>query len=261
MTDIQAFILGLVQGLTEFLPVSSSGHLELGNHLFHHSGGENLLFTITVHLATVFSTLVVFRHEIIRLVQGGLTFRANQETNYLLKLLFSAIPVAIIGFFFRKDVESLFTGNLLLVGSCLLVTAGLLCLAHFYHRKASGEITWGHSMVIGIAQAIAILPGLSRSGSTISTGILLGIKREVVARFSFLMVLLPVLGASFMDFFVSKPITISGIGWVPLAIGFVTAFLSGWLACQWMMKMVTRGNLIYFAIYCSIVGLIAIFAA
>lgn len=261
MTDFQAFILGLVQGLTEFLPVSSSGHLELGNHLFHHTGGENLLFTVTVHLATVLSTLVVFRYEILRLVQGGLTFRTNQETLYLLKLLFSAIPVAIIGFFFRKEVESLFTGNLLLVGGCLLVTAGLLYLAHFYRRKASGEITWGHSMVIGIAQAIAVLPGLSRSGSTIATGILLGVKREAVARFSFLMVLLPVLGASFMDFFVSTPGTVSGIGWVPLAIGFVTAFLSGWLACQWMISLVTKGKLIYFAIYCSIVGLIAIFAA
>jgi undecaprenyl-diphosphatase len=261
MTDFQAFILGLIQGLTEFLPVSSDGHLELANHIFHHSGGENFLFTIYVHIATVLSTIVVFRHEIVNLLKKGVSFHINQETVYLTKLLFSAIPVAILGLFFRKEVESLFNGNILLVGICLLITAGLLFLAHFYRGKSSKEISWWHSMVIGIAQALAVLPGLSRSGSTIATGILLGNKKEEITRFSFLMVLFPIMGAMFLDFIKAKPASGSGIGLLPLAIGFVTAFTTGLLACKWMIGMVNRGKLIYFAVYCSIVGLIAIFAA
>jgi undecaprenyl-diphosphatase len=261
MTEIQAFLLGLVQGLTEFIPVSSSGHLELGNHLFHNTGGENLIFTVTVHAATVLSTLVVLRKEIFSLLLNGLTFRQNEDTIYISKLLLSAIPVAILGLFFREEVESLFTGNLAIVGTCLLITAILLIFAHFYKGKQNQEISWAHSLIIGLAQAVAVLPGLSRSGATISTGILLGNDRKEVARFSFLMVMLPVIGAVVLDFLTLKHKSEISIGILPLFIGFITAFLSGWFACKWMISVVSRGKLIYFAIYCLIVGLIAIFAA
>jgi undecaprenyl-diphosphatase len=261
MTEIQAFILGLLQGLTEFIPVSSSGHLELGNHLFHNTNGENLIFTITVHAATVLSTLVVFRHEILSLLRNGLTLRINEDTVYISKLLLSAIPVAILGLFFRDDVESLFSGNLTVVGTCLLGTASLLMFAHFYRGKQEHKISWMHSLIIGLAQAVAVLPGLSRSGATISTGILLGNDRKEIARFSFLMVILPVLGAATLDLLTLKHNSVISIGILPLSTGFITAFFSGWLACKWMIGMVSRGKFIYFSIYCLIVGLIAIFAA
>jgi len=261
MTEIQAFLLGLVQGLTEFIPVSSSGHLELGNHLFHNTGGENLIFTVTVHAATVLSTLVVLRKEIFSLLLNGLTFRQNEDTIYISKLLLSAIPVAILGLFFREEVESLFTGNLAIVGTCLLITAILLIFAHFYKGKQNQEISWAHSLIIGLAQAVAVLPGLSRSGATISTGILLGNDRKKVAKFSFLMVMLPVIGATALDFISLMHKSEINIRIMPLSIGFITAFLSGWIACKWMISVVSRGKLIYFAIYCLIVGLIAIFAA
>jgi undecaprenyl-diphosphatase len=261
MTEIQAFLLGLLQGLTEFLPVSSSGHLELGNHLFHTTSSENLEFTITVHAATVLSTLVVFRKEILGLLLNGLTFKRKEDTVYISRLLLSAIPVAILGLFFRDEVESLFTGNLTVVGTCLLITATLLIFAHYYRGKQSHTIRWTDSLVIGIAQAVAVLPGLSRSGATISTGILLGNDRKEVARFSFLMVMLPVIGAVLLDFMTLKQSSEFTMGFLPLSIGFITAFFSGWLACKWMIGIVSRGKLIYFAIYCIIVGLIAIFAA
>jgi undecaprenyl-diphosphatase len=261
MTEIQAFLLGLVQGLTEFIPFSSSGHLELGNHLFHISNGENLTFTLTVHVATVLSTLVVFRKEILDLFLNGITFRHREDTIYISKLLLSAIPVVILGLFFRDDVENLFDGNLTIVGTCLLVTASLLMFAHFYKGKKDHKISWMHSLIIGLAQAVAVLPGLSRSGATISTGILLGNDRKEVARFSFLMVIIPILGAAALDFMTLIHKSEINIGILPLSIGFTTAFLSGWLACKWMIRIVSRGKLIYFAIYCIIVGLIAIFAA
>jgi undecaprenyl-diphosphatase len=261
MTGIQAFLLGLLQGLTEFIPVSSSGHLELGNHLFHNTSGDNLIFTITVHAATVLSTLVVFRKEILGLLVNGLTFKHNEETVYISKLLLSAIPVAILGLYFRDEVENLFTGNLTVVGTCLLITATLLIFAHYYRGKQKHPIRWIDSVVIGVAQAVAVLPGLSRSGATISTGILLGNDRKEVARFSFLMVMLPVTGAVALDLMTLKKHSEIIIGILPLSIGFITAFFSGWLACKWMIGIVSRGKLIYFAIYCIIVGLIAIFAA
>lgn len=261
MTEIQAFLLGMLQGLTEFLPVSSSGHLEIGNHLFGIGNGENLTFTLTVHAATVLSTVVVFRKDIRDIILKVLTFKQNEELVFTGKLLFSVLPVAVVGLFYREEVESLFTGNLILVGICLLVTSALLLFAHLYKRESKREIGWLHSLVIGIAQAIAVLPGLSRSGLTIATGILLGNDRREVARFSFLMVLLPVTGAIILDI-LGKPSGQSvGIGFLPLTIGFVTAFFFGWLACRWMIRLVTRGKLIYFALYCFIVGLIAIFAA
>jgi undecaprenyl-diphosphatase len=261
MTEIQAFLLGLLQGLTEFIPVSSSGHLELGNHLFQNTSGENLVFTLTVHAATVLSTLVVFKKEILDLLLNGLTFKHKENTVYISRLLFSAIPVAILGFFFRDEVESLFTGNLMVVGTCMLITATLLIFAHYYRGKQNHKIRWTDSMVIGLAQAVAVLPGLSRSGATISTGILLGIDRKEVARFSFLMVMLPVIGAMALDFMTLRHNSEINIGILPLSIGFITAFFSGWLACKWMIGLISRGKLIYFSIYCIIVGLIAIFAA
>jgi undecaprenyl-diphosphatase len=261
MTEIQAFLLGLLQGLTEFIPVSSSGHLELANYLFHNASGENLIFTITVHAATVLSTLVVFRKEILGLLLNGLTFRNKEDTIYISRLLISVIPVAILGLFFRDEVESLFTGNLTVVGTCLLVTATLLFFAHFYRGKQNHKIGWIHSLIIGLAQAVSVLPGLSRSGATISTGILLGNDRKEVARFSFLMVLLPVIGAVALNFMTLKHNGEISIGILPLSIGFITAFFSGWLACKWMIGIVSRGKLIYFAIYCIIGGLFAIFAA
>jgi undecaprenyl-diphosphatase len=261
MTEIQAFLLGLLQGLTEFLPVSSSGHIELGIHLFNIRGGDDLIFTITVHAATVLSTILVFRKEFMDLIRNGLTFRKNKETVYLLKLLFSSIPVAFIGLFFREQVESLFTGNLLVVGTCLLITATLLTFAHFSKAKSGGQISWSDSFIIGIAQALAVLPGLSRSGSTIATGILLGNDRKEVAKFSFLMVILPVLGVVILDLIRYNFNDGYGIGSLPLVIGFVTAFVSGFLACSWMIKIVSKGKLIYFALYCFVIGLISFFIA
>jgi undecaprenyl-diphosphatase len=259
MTEVQALLLGLLQGLTEFLPVSSSGHLELANHLLHTRTGENLTFTLTVHAATVLSTIVVFRNDILNLLTGGLRFKMNGETQYLFKLLLSAIPVAIVGLFFRKEVEGMFTGNILLVGICLLVTSLLLTLAHFKKGKREKEISWLHSFIIGIAQACAVLPGLSRSGSTIAAGLLLGNDRKESARFSFLMALLPVLGVFLLDFLSGDFTNEINTGLVPLMIGFLAAFFFGLLACRWMMTIVSKGNLIYFALYCLIIGLIAIF--
>lgn len=260
MNEIQAFVLGLVQGLTEFLPVSSSGHLEIGNHIFHQKGEENLTFTIALHTATVLSTLVVFRKEIRMLMANGLTFKKNAESGYILKLFLSSVPVAIVGLFFREEVESLFTGNLLLVGSCLVLTATLLSFAHFSNRERTRDIGWKHSLIIGTAQALAVLPGISRSGSTIATGILLGNKKEETARFSFLMVIIPILGAAFLDLS-HKSSDVMQVNPLPLAIGFLTAFFTGWLACSWMINIVKKGKLIYFAVYCLAIGLIAIFAA
>jgi len=261
MTETEALILGLIQGLTEFIPVSSSGHLELGNYLFGNTGAGNLTFTITVHAATVLSTLVVFRNDILNLTKSALTFRKNNDTLYLARLLFSALPVVLLGLFFLEEVESLFTGNLTIVGTCLLVTSALLFFAHFHKGNPKKEIGWFDSLIIGLAQAVAVLPGLSRSGATISAGILLGNDKKGTARFSFLMVLVPVLGAMAIDVIRLKGRFFEGIGMVPLIIGFLTAFFSGWLACKWMVNIVTRGKLIYFAVYCLIVGLIAIFAA
>ncbi len=261
MTGLQAFLLGLLQGLTEFLPVSSSGHLELGNHLLGMTGGDNLPFTFAVHAATVLSTVVVFRKDIWQLISRGFTFRMNNETMYILKLMLSMVPVAIIGIFFSEEVESLFTGDLLVVGICLLVTASLMAFAHFYRGRPERQMGWPSSLIIGMAQAVAVLPGLSRSGTTIATGILLGVNRREVARFSFLMVLVPVLGAAGIDLFSGDLSNDSCVGASSMVIGFLTAFISGLLSCSWMIRIVSKGKLIYFSLYCLTVGLIAIFAA
>jgi len=260
MTAFQAFLLGIIQGLTEFLPVSSSGHLELGHVLLDIHGHENLLFAVVVHGATVLSTLVVFRKDLVQLFSGLFAFKWNEETRYALLLLLSVVPVAVVGLFFREEVEGLFTGNLFFVGLMLLVTAGLLALTRFV-RPGKKKIGWADALIIGVAQAVAVLPGISRSGSTIATGLLLGKRKEDMARFSFLMVIFPIVCANLLDISSGKLSDGNTIGFIPLAVGFAAAFFSGLLACKWMISIVKKGKLIYFAIYCFIVGLIAIFAA
>jgi undecaprenyl-diphosphatase len=261
MTEFQALLLGLLQGLTEFLPVSSSGHLELGKHLLHTAQCDNLAFALTVHAATVLSTLFVFREDIKTLFAGIFRFRMNAETQYVLRLLLSAVPVGIIGMFFREEVEWTFSGNLLLVGVCLLLTSLLIALSHFLKTSGEKRITYSHAFIIGIAQACAVLPGISRSGSTIATGLLLGNDRKETARFSFLMVLLPVLGAFFLDLFTGDFSTETPTRVIPLLTGFVAAFITGILACKWMIKIVSQGKLIYFSLYCLVIGLVAIVMA
>lgn len=256
MNWLEALILGLVQGLTEYLPVSSSGHLQIGHVLLGTSGEENLTFAIVVHAATVLSTLVVLWREVAQLFVGTFTTTAwNDEKKYVCKLLVSMIPVFVVGMFFKDEVEAFFGDGLLLVGICLLLTATLLAFAYFAKPRQKAEISYVDSFVIGVAQAVAVLPGLSRSGATIATGLLLGDKKESVAQFSFLMVLIPILGEAFLDMLdlCSAPTAI-GIGWLPLTIGFLAAFVSGCLACKFMLALVRRGKLIYFAIYCAIVG-------
>lgn len=260
MGIIEAIILGLIQGLTEFLPVSSSGHLEIGHALFGIEGESSLLFDIVLHGATVLSTLVVFRKDIVDLFKGLFTFKWNESTQYVSKLLLSAIPVGIAGVLFESEIEKLFLGNMVWVGSALLVTAILLSVAYFA-RQGKRKIGFIDAIVIGIAQMLAVVPGISRSGSTIATGMILGNNKSELAKFSFLMVIIPILGANFLKL-ISGDLTAEGsVEVLPLAAGFVVAFLAGLAACKWMVNIVRKGKLIYFAIYCAVIGLIAIFAA
>ena len=262
MDWIQALILGLVQGLTEFLPVSSSGHLEIGKHLLGIDTPDSLRFTVVVHGATVLSTLVVFRHDIITLFSGLFRFQWNEETKYVARLFWSMVPVIIVGLFFKDYVEEVFnsTNMLLLVGLMLLVTATILAFSYF-KKSGNRDINFRDAMIIGIAQTFAVLPGISRSGATIATGLLIGNKRTEVARFSFLMVLVPILGENLLSIlqndFSQTPVE-GAIGPLVMMVGFVAAFLSGLFACKWMIEIVKRGKLIYFAVYCTIVALLAI---
>jgi undecaprenyl-diphosphatase len=261
MTWLEALILGLIQGLTEFLPVSSSGHLELGAALFGLKGGENLTFSIIVHGATFLSILVVFRKDISDIILNILKFKWNNETKFVLLIIVSAIPVALAGLFLKDHIESLFDGNVLLVGFMLLVTATLLFLTKFA-PKTSGDITVKSALLIGLAQTIAIIPGISRSGATISTALYLGIDREKATRFSFLMVLIPIFGASFLELLeLSKETSAARMDLLPLAIGAIAAFSAGLFACSAMIKIVKKGKIIYFSIYCLIIGLAALIAA
>ncbi len=256
MTWLEALVLGVIQGLTEFLPVSSSGHLQIFSALFGVQGEENLTFAVAVHAATVCSTIVVLRKEIWDLLQGLFRFAWNEETMYIAKIVLSMIPVAIVGVFFKDQVEALFGSGLLVVGVSLLLTACLLAFAYYARPRTKTTISFWDAFVIGIAQACAVLPGLSRSGSTIATGILLGNNKEKVAKFSFLMVLVPILGEAFLDLlkgdFTQGE---SGISMLSLTVGFLAAFISGFLACSWMLNLVKKGKLIWFAIYCLVVGL------
>jgi undecaprenyl-diphosphatase len=257
MNWLEALILGLVQGLTEFLPVSSSGHLELGKYLLDINAEKSLMFTVVVHGATVLSTIVVFHKDIFNLFKGLFAFKWNEETQYIFKLAVSMIPVAIVGLFFKDEVEALFTGNIIFVGSMLLVTSAMLTFTYFA-KSNTRNITFLDSLVIGVAQALAVIPGISRSGSTISTGLLIGNKKELVTRFSFLMVLVPIIGANFKDILDGGMTSNDAIGVLPLVVGFFAAFISGLFACKWMIKIVNKGKLTWFAIYTALVGITAI---
>ena len=262
MNIIEAIILGIIQGLTEFLPVSSSGHIELGTVLLGVQSKENLLFSVVVHSATALSTIVVFRKDIADLFKGLFRFEWNESVEYIAKLLISMIPVGLIGVFYKDEIEAFFGGDVLLVGFMLLLTATLLAMT-YYSRKQGGKVTYFKAIIIGMAQAIAILPGVSRSGATIATSLLIGVEKEKAARFSFLMVLIPIMGASLLEVkdYLEAPELASGISGMALFLGFLAAFVSGLLACQWMISIVKKGKLIYFAIYCLIVGIIAILTA
>lgn len=262
MNWLQALLLGLVQGFTEFLPVSSSGHLELGKAIMGIDGESNIAFTVIVHGATVLSTLFVFRKEIWRLLQGFFAFKLNEETQYVLKIIVSMIPVLFVGLFLESWLETFFTGKIVFVGFMLLLTAFLLSLTHFIKiPKTDKPITYGSAFIIGLAQAVATLPGLSRSGATIATGMLLGIDKKLVAQFSFLMVLAPVIGANILEIKKLHDATGGAAEAIPamtIAIGAIAAFLSGLVACTWMINLVKKGKLIWFAVYCTVAGLLAI---
>lgn len=250
MSWFEGLILGLVQGLTEFLPVSSSGHLAIGKALFGVETAD-LSFEIAVHAATVLATIVVFRKEIWRLLQGLFKFKMNAETRYILLILISMIPVFVVGMFFKDSVEALFGEGLVVVGCALLVTALLLFLSEALKRRNAegGPVTWKSALWMGLAQAVAVIPGLSRSGSTIATGLLCGVKKEEVAQFSFLMVLIPILGEAFLDL-VGGDAATSTVGALPLILGFLAAFVSGLFACRVMIAMVKKAKLKWFALYC-----------
>jgi len=259
MTLFEAIILGIVQGLTEFLPVSSSGHIELGAYLFGIESAENLLFTIIVHAATALSTIVVFRKDILEVFRDLFEFKWNEGTQFALKILLSMIPIGIVGILYEDEISAFFGGNIMFVGVMLLVTALLLTFSH-YAPKKEGVVTFPKALLIGVAQTIAIFPGLSRSGTTISIALLAGVSKERAARFSFLMVLIPILGGSFLQLleYMEDPSIGDGISGVSLIGGFLAAFVAGLVACVWMINIVKRGKLIYFAIYCAIVGVLAI---
>ena len=263
MSWIQALILGLIQGLTEYLPVSSSGHLAIGQALFGLENGEsNLTFTVLVHIATIMSTVVILWSEIVWLFKDLFKWKWNEGTRYIVNILISMIPVAIVGFFFKDKIEEVFGSGLLIVGIMLIVTATLLTFSYFAKPRQKEHISPVHAFVIGIAQACAVMPGLSRSGSTIATGLLLGNKKEKLAQFSFLMVIPPILGEALLDikdiFEVGFSEAMSGISPVAAIVGFLAAFISGCFACKWMINIVKKGKLIWFAVYCFIVGGIAI---
>ena len=260
MDWIEALILGLVQGLTEYLPVSSSGHLAIGSYLFGIEGEENLAFTVAVHVATVLSTLVILWKEIDWIFRGLFKCEMNAETKYVLNIVVSMIPVGIVGVFFKDYVEEVFGSGLVIVGCMLLLTAALLTFSYIAKPRKKENISLRDAFIIGLAQACAVMPGLSRSGSTIATGLLLGDKKESLAQFSFLMVIPPILGEALLD--VVKGLkgeeAFGGIDMMPLAIGFIAAFVSGCIACKWMINIVKKGKLIYFGIYCAIAGVLTL---
>ena len=255
MSWFEALILGIVQGLTEFLPVSSSGHLAIGSALFGVSGEENLTFAVAVHAATVLSTIVVLWSEVSFLFKAFFSFKWNEGTKIVCKILLSMIPVGIVGVFFKDYVEAIFGSGLLVVGCMLLVTAALLAFSYYAKPRQKEEISFKDAFIIGIAQACAVLPGLSRSGSTIATGLLLGDKKEQVAKFSFLMVIIPILGEAFLDLMKGgfSPEE-SGISAIALITGFLAAFVSGTIACKWMIKNKNKRKLINISYYCVIYG-------
>jgi len=265
MNTIEAILMGLLQGLTEYLPVSSSGHLTIASHFFGIDGEQNLTFTVAVHVATVLSTLVILWKEIVWILKGLFKWDGmlNAEQRYALAIIVSMIPVGIVGVFFKDYVEEIFGAGLMVVGCCLLLTSALLIFSYYARPRRKEYVSLLDAFIIGLAQAAAVLPGLSRSGSTIATGLLLGNKKEKLAQFSFLMVIPPILGEALLDVMKAmkdgtEAVT-AGIGLWPLVAGFLAAFISGCLACKWMIGIVRRGKLIYFGFYCAIVGLLLIF--
>lgn len=258
MNIIEAIILGIIQGLTEFLPVSSSGHLEIAKALFGDNSlpEESLTFTVVLHFATALSTMVIFRKEISEIFRGLFQFKWNEQTEFSLKIIASMIPAVVVGLLFEKQLEAFFGGKLLLVGAMLLVTAVLLLLAD-KAKNTNKNVSFKDAVIIGVSQAIAMLPGISRSGATISTSVLLGIDREKSARFSFLMVVPLIFGKVAKDI-LGGDISFESSQALPMLAGFMAAFFSGLLACTWMISLVKKSKLSYFSIYCAIVGLIAI---
>lgn len=278
METLDALILGIVQGLAEYLPISSSGHLEICRQVLglNLSGAESLQFDVMLHVATVLSTIVILWREFWPLVVSFFTFRRDDRFMYVCKILVSCIPIGIVGVFFKETIETFFGQELSLVGSCLLVTAALLSFSYFFRTRPHEtdrltgrvykprDITFVDAFVIGCAQAVAVLPGLSRSGTTIATGILIGDKREQVAQFSFLMVIIPILGEALLDIkdIFGVEAADSGvateIGVTAMIVGFLASFIVGCLACKWMLAIVKKGKLIWFAVYCLIVGAICL---
>ena len=257
MEWFEALILGVIQGLTEYLPVSSSGHLAIASNFFGINGEDSLMFTVAVHVATVLSTLVMLWKEIDWILKGLFKFEMNAETKYALNILVSMIPVGIVGLFFKDKVEEAFGSGLLVVGVMLLVTAVLLIFSFYARPRQKERLSLRDAFVIGLAQACAVMPGLSRSGSTIATGLMLGNKKEMLAQFSFLMVIPPILGEALLDILkaVKGEDVMGGVGMLPLCVGFMAAFISGCFACKLMINIVKKGKLVYFGIYCAIVGL------
>lgn len=271
MNWFESLILGLLQGLTEYLPISSSGHLAIGSSLFGIEGEQNMAFTIMVHVATVLSTLVILWKEIVWILKDLFTRQKwnsynnlNYGTKYAINIIISMIPVGIVGLFFKDDIEAIFGSGTIVVGIMLLVTALLLIFSYYAKPRQKESISMGNAFIIGLAQAVAVLPGLSRSGSTIATGILLGNKKENLAQFSFLMVIPPILGEALIDIKdVIESATTSGAtgeatSFGVLMIGFIAAFLSGCAACKWMISIVRKGKLVYFGIYCAIAGILTL---
>lgn len=256
-----AILLGIVQGLTEFLPVSSSGHLEITTFILEHFGSEglpkeNILMTVVLHAATALSTLFIFRDEVAQIFRGLLQFKWNEEFRFSLKIIISMVPAAVVGVLFDEQIDSLFGGRILFVGSMLIVTGLLLFIAD-KAKNTTQSVSFGQSLIIGIAQAIAILPGISRSGATISTSVILGIDREKAARFSFLMVVPLIFGKMAKDI-LSGEMASESAALIPLLAGFVAAFITGLIACKWMISLVKRSQLKYFSYYCFTIGILAI---
>ena len=261
MDWLEALILGALQGLTEYLPVSSSGHLAIGSYLFGVNPDDNLTFTVAVHVATVLSTLVILWKEISWIFRGLFKGQLNDETRYVLNIIVSMIPVGIVGVFFKDAVEGVFGSGLAIVGTMLLVTALLLTFSYYARPRQKESISMRDAFIIGLAQAAAVMPGLSRSGSTIATGLLLGNKKETLAQFSFLMVIPPILGEALLDgmkIMKGAAEADANISVPALVIGFLAAFISGCIACKWMISIVKKGKLVYFGIYCAIAGAVTL---
>ena len=264
MNSWEALILGIIQGLTEFLPISSSGHLEIGSYILNTNTSENLLFSIVVHIATALSILIVFKKDIKKILSSLFKFSNNDDTQFILKIILSSVPVGLIGIFFEDKVEILFNGNIFLVGIMLIITSCILAITHLQKKDSKKQVSFLSAFIIGIAQSIAILPGISRSGITISTALLLKINKKEATKFSFLMVLIPIFGIMIIKLFKSfnSIETLSTeIELTSLTIGFFSALVSGIIACKWMIKIIQKSNLIYFSIYCFIIGSFSIFTS